>query len=272
MQLGKALYEGVLLDLPLAPFFTARLQGRQPLFDELSEVDPQLYRNLAALKRYNSAEVESLMLDFTVEEEAFGGRRMQELKPGGSHIAVTGDNVLQYVYLLAHYHLNRRLGRTAQAFAVGMSQVIPASWLRLFNPNEFNQLLCGGADQDVDPDDLMRYTQYSGGYVENSQPIRHFWQAVRSMCPRDRAALLKFVTSSSRPPLGGFKYLQPPFTVHKVDCAAPLFASIGGADVDRLPSASTCYNLLKLPNYRRGATLRKKLLYAIHSGAGFELS
>lgn len=51
-----------------------------------------------------------------------------------------------------------------------------------------------------------------------------------------------------------------------------MLAVLGGRDVDRLPSASTCYNMLKLPNYRRAATLRKKLLYAIQSGAGFELS
>ena len=30
LVLGRALYEGVLLDLPLAPFFVARLQGRHP--------------------------------------------------------------------------------------------------------------------------------------------------------------------------------------------------------------------------------------------------
>ena len=40
----------------------------------------------------------------------------------------------------------------------------------------------------------------------------------------------------------------------------------------RLPTASTCFNLLKLPNYRKKATLREKLRYAISSGAGFELS
>jgi hypothetical protein len=44
------------------------------------------------------------------------------------------------------------------------------------------------------------------------------------------------------------------------------------SDVDRLPSASTCFNTLKLPNYRRKETLRAKLLYAISAGAGFELS
>jgi hypothetical protein len=43
-------------------------------------------------------------------------------------------------------------------------------------------------------------------------------------------------------------------------------------DVERLPSASTCFNTLKLPNYRTAAALRVKLLQAITACAGFELS
>ena len=58
----------------------------------------------------------------------------------------------------------------------------------------------------------------------------------------------------------------------QVACEASPLALLGGADVDRLPTASTCYNMLKLPNYRRAATLKKKLLYAITSSAGFDLS
>ena len=65
---------------------------------------------------------------------------------------------------------------------------------------------------------------------------------------------------------------MPPFTIAKVDCDASMLAYVGGKDVDRLPSASTCFNTLKLPNYRRPATLRTKLLYAITSKAGFDLS
>jgi hypothetical protein len=57
-----------------------------------------------------------------------------------------------------------------------------------------------------------------------------------------------------------------------VDCGASLLAAVGGRDVDRLPSSSTCHNTLKLPNFRRASTLRDKLLYAIKSGAGFEMS
>lgn len=40
-----------------------------------------------------------------------------ELLPGGNSIPVTADNRLLYVYLLADYHLNTRLGRAAKAFA-----------------------------------------------------------------------------------------------------------------------------------------------------------
>lgn len=58
----------------------------------------------------------------------------------------------------------------------------------------------------------------------------------------------------------------------QVPCEASMLAMVGGKDVDRLPSASTCYNMLKLPNYRRASTLKEKLLYAISSNAGFELS
>lgn len=46
----------------------------------------------------------------------------------------------------------------------------------------------------------------------------------------------------------------------------------GGNESDRLPTASTCMNLLKLPEFRDYDTLKHKLLYAIESGAGFELS
>ena len=40
----------------------------------------------------------------------------------------------------------------------------------------------------------------------------------------------------------------------------------------RLPTASTCFHLLKLPNFKVAKNLRAKLLLAINSGTGFELS
>jgi ubiquitin-protein ligase E3 C len=44
------------------------------------------------------------------------------------------------------------------------------------------------------------------------------------------------------------------------------------ADLDRLPTAATCMNMLKLPPYASKEQVKSKLLYAITAGAGFDLS
>ena len=56
----------------------------------------------------------------------------------------------------------------------------------------------------------------------------------------ERRKLLQFVTGSPKLPVGGFRALSPPLTVVRKS----------GAEVDMdLPSAMTCYNYLKMPNY-----------------------
>ena len=98
----------------------------------------------------------------------------------------------------------------------------------------------------------------------------------------DQGAFLKFVTSCSKPPVLGFKTLQPPFMIRMVTDASQedrytLGSSVvnffrPGTNTDRLPTSSTCFNLLKLPMYKSKRVLREKLKYSINSGAGFELS
>jgi ubiquitin-protein ligase E3 C len=55
------------------------------------------------------------------------------------------------------------------------------------------------------------------------------------------------------------------------DLYPPFCIQLAGTE-ERLPTASTCLNLLKLPQFKDEDTLKDKLLYAIQSGAGFELS
>lgn len=267
---GKALYEGILLDYSFSHVFVHKLLGRYSFLDELSTLDPELYKNLMYLKNYDG-DAKELCLDFTVTEESFGKMHVIELKPDGKDMCVTNDNKLQYIHAMADYKLNRQILPLSNAFYRGLTDLIAPSWMKLFNASEFNQLLSGGK-HDIDVDDLKNNTRYTGGYTEGSRTIKIFWEVLAGFEPKDRCMLLKFVTSCSRAPLLGFKYLQPAFTIHKVTCEMPLWASFGGQDVERLPSASTCYNTLKLPTYKRANTLRAKLLYAINSNAGFELS
>lgn len=267
---GKALYEEILLDYSFSHVFVQKLLGRYCFLDELSTLDPELYRNLMYVKNYEG-DVTELSLDFTVTEESLGKRHIIELRPGGKDTMVTNENKLQYIHAMADYKLNRQILPLSNAFYRGLTDLISPSWLKLFNASEFNQLFSGG-NHDIDVDDLRKNTRYTGGYSEGSRTVKLFWEVMTGLEAKERCLLLKFVTSCSRAPLLGFKHLQPTFTVHKVACDVPLWAAFGGQDVERLPSASTCYNTLKLPTYKRVSTLRAKLLYAINSNAGFELS
>lgn len=47
---GKALYEGILLDYTFAHVFVQKLLGRYSFLDELSTLDPEMYRNLMYVK------------------------------------------------------------------------------------------------------------------------------------------------------------------------------------------------------------------------------
>ena len=47
---GKALYEGILLEYSFSPLFVSKLLGRYSFLDELSSLDAELHRNLVYLK------------------------------------------------------------------------------------------------------------------------------------------------------------------------------------------------------------------------------
>uniref|UniRef100_A0A182VM51 HECT-type E3 ubiquitin transferase n=1 Tax=Anopheles merus TaxID=30066 RepID=A0A182VM51_ANOME len=215
--LGKALYENLLVELPLAEFFLSKLAGKH------SDVD------------------------------------VEELKPNGTNIIVNSTNRIEYIQLMADFKLNQQIRAQCAAFRQGLANVLPIEWLYMFSNKEL-QVLISGAEIPVDVHDLRQHTRYGGDFSLEHHTIQLFWKVVEQFDDIQRRLLLKFVTSCSRPPLLGFKDLDPPFYIQNA------------GDTDRLPSASTCMNLLKLPAFEEEDVLREKLLYAIQSGAGFELS
>jgi hypothetical protein len=149
--------------------------------------------------------------------------------------------------------------KQSKAFLSGLHQVIPQAWLKLFDENELLLLICGTETQ-LNVDDMAAHVVYEGGYNAQSPTIQLFWQVIKSMTPQEQKQLLKFITSSSRPPLLGFKYLHPPICIRKSN------------DTQRLPSSSTCINLLKLPAYTTKQVLKQKLMTAIQEAQTFELT
>ncbi|XP_061569598.1 ubiquitin-protein ligase E3C [Cololabis saira] len=259
--LGKALYENMLVELPFASFFLSKLLGTSADVDihHLASLDPEVYRNLLFLKSYEG-DVEELGLNFTIVNNDLGEAQVVELKLGGKDIPVTTANRIAYIHLVADYRLNKQIRSHCLAFRQGLANVVNLEWLRMFDQQEI-QVLISGAHVPILLDDLKNFTNYSGGYTASHPVITIFWEVVDGFTEEEKRKLLKFVTSCSRPPLLGFKELHPAFCIHN-----------GGSDLERLPTASTCMNLLKLPEFCDQHSMRNKLLYAIESSAGFELS
>ncbi|ORX84424.1 HECT-domain-containing protein [Anaeromyces robustus] len=279
--LGKALYEAIVIDFPFAQFFYAKLLSRYNFLDDLPSLDPQLYKNLTFLKHYDG-NCEDLGLTFTIDQDIFGKINSIDIKPGGSRINVTNDNRFQYIYLVADYMLNQQCKEQNRAFIKGFKSIISEKWLKMFSPAELQKLI-SGESMNIDIDDLRKYTNYEGGYFDQHKTIRNLWSVLNSFSEKEKQLFLKFTTSCSKPPVGGFEYLNPPLTIRFVPMdeegnvdLKPLeaFKSVFGLakDTTRLPTASTCFNLLKLPPYQKKSTLKEKLKYAINAGAGFELS
>lgn len=128
----------------------------------------------------------------------------------------------------------------------------------------------------IDVAGMMRVMRYSGGYHPSQPIIGWLWEVVDEMNAEQQRKFLRFMTSCSRQPLLGFNSLVPAPCIQQTR----LREDHSGNDISdelsvgniRLPSSSTCMNLLKLPKYTSKQMLREKLLYAIEAAAGFELS
>jgi len=258
-MLGKAIREGVHVRLPLATFFLNRLLGRYNSFEDLAKLDFEMYKSLKYVKTCKAEEVENLGLVFSLIERDFGEVKEVDLIPNGRNMPVTVRNRIEYVRRFANYKLNRRIKRQCDAFLEGFSDLIHPNWIRIFSLHELQELI-SGKEGDIDVDDWRRHAAYSGGYTDSHPTIEWFWQAINEFSPDQQAALLRFVSSSPRAPLLGFGSMYPSFCIHRVDGEM------------RLPTASTCMNLLKLPEYSSLELLRQKLLVSISSNTGFGYS
>lgn len=284
MIIGKCLYDNVLLDISFCSFFlklccssTGDDDTKDDFsnsFDELKNLDESLYNSLNyVLKQTDDFKFEQMSLEFLIDDDFYDmnlQKRHVEIpllplvpkEPGlePAPVPVTNSNKLNFIRLVTAFRLSKQFKVISDAFIDGLFQVIDPFWLSIFSPFEL-QTLISGDDEDIDIDDLEKNVIYGGGYSENSQTIIDLFQVLREFDNDNKAKFIKFVTSSPKQPLLGFSELNPKFGINRA-----------GEDCQRLPTAGTCVNLLKLPDYKDKELLRNKLLYSISSKAGFDLS
>ncbi|XP_061176415.1 E3 ubiquitin-protein ligase HACE1-like [Saccostrea echinata] len=255
--LGLALYHQHLLNVYFTRSFYKHILGIPVNYTDVASIDPEYAKNLQWILDHNIDNI-GLDLTFSVETDVFGAMQEVELKPGGATTPVTEKNKEEYVQLVTELRMTRAIQPQIDSFLSGFHEFVPQALVQMFDEFELELLLSGLPEINVD--DWRKYTEYSG-YDENSPQIQWFWEVVEEFGQQDRVLLLQFTTGSSRVPFGGFSRLgggggPQKFTISHVTYQPQL-----------LPTASTCINLLKLPEYSTKSELKERLMVALQCGS-----
>ncbi|TRM65525.1 hypothetical protein BD626DRAFT_489037 [Schizophyllum amplum] len=255
---AKAMLDSRIIDLTFNKVFLKLVLGEEvPVtVAALRLVDPELADSLVKIQNIvagkqpqdklakkvamvEGVSIEDLALDFTLPGYDI------ELRPGGRNIAVTAENVDQYVQDILDAILGKGTQEQAAAFREGFSKVFPISDLRAFTADEL-VMLFGNGDEDWSAETLNEALKADHGFNSESRSIRNLVEIMSGYDASTRRMYLQFITGSPKLPIGG----------------------------GRLPpSVMTCVNYLKLPEYSSKEVMREKLRTAMQEGVGsFHLS
>lgn len=253
--IGKALYEGRLLDCYFSRAVYKRILGKPVSVKDMESFDPDYYKSLVWMLENDITDI--IVETFSVEDDEFGVTKVVDLIENGRNIPVTEDNKHEYVRLIVEHKLLTSVKEQMENFLKGFHDIIPEDLIAIFTEQELELLISGLPDIDVD--DWKSNTEYHN-YTAASQQIQWFWRAVRSFDKEERAKLLQFVTGTSKVPLNGFKELEGMNGVNRFN----IHRDYGNKE--RLPSSHTCFNQLDLPEYESYDILRSQVLKAITAG------
>eukprot|EP00164_Ancoracysta_twista_P002036 GFYU01002682.1.p1 GENE.GFYU01002682.1~~GFYU01002682.1.p1 ORF type:complete len:165 (-),score=50.36 GFYU01002682.1:307-801(-) len=149
----------------------------------------------------------------------------------------------------------------------GFNEVLPIRDLNCFTENEL-EILFRGSPEEWTMEMLVEHTKCDHGYSHSSTAVQNLLHIVSEFDPEQQRQFLRFITGCPRLPYGGLKSLNPKLTIVKKvpdnEMSSP---------DEYLPSVSTCFYYLKVPDYSSKEIMRERLMYAVAEGQGnFHLS
>ncbi|KAF2197510.1 hypothetical protein GQ43DRAFT_484079 [Delitschia confertaspora ATCC 74209] len=165
---------------------------------------------------------------------------------------VTNENREKYVSDYIFWLTDKSIRPQFSAFKKGFYTCLSPSALHLFTPPQLQHVIEGS--QDFSLSKIKAGVRYENGYSETHPTVLDFWSIVEGYNNADRQRLIEFVTACDRLPVT-FERL---FTVFRVS-----------GDTERLPTSSTCFARLVLPEYGSKEVLREKLGVALRYSRGF---
>jgi hypothetical protein len=272
-----AVYNGITLPItfPLAFYDCLQTVGNPRCkcvanYDALNYIKdgwPSLAEGFQELLSWRDGDVRDIfMREYVFSYEVFGQRIDQNLKHDALNATkcsersseepalVTNENREEYVRDYVRALTYESITPQITSFIKGFLTCINAKSLQLFTPPTLRHLIEG--TQHISIPELKRCAKYEDGYTATHSNIRAFWDVVERYSQEDCRHLLEFVTASDRVPVTGYDSI----TFHIV--------KIAGAPA-ALPSSSTCFGKLYLPDYGDKESLERKLGLAIRNSKGF---
>jgi len=172
--------------------------------DLSEEAKNDLIRELTVTVGGHEVRLEDLALTFehaTSSARVFGYDSV-ELIPGGACVAVTVDNVEDYVDRTVDFILNKGIRRQMESLRAGFNLVFPLDKLNPFNPEEVRAMLCGDQCPVFTREEVLRYTEPKLGYTKDSPGFLRFVNVLLGLSGPERKAFLQFTTGCSSLPPG----------------------------------------------------------------------
>ena len=177
--------------------------------------------------------------------------------PGGARKRVSFDKLQEFCDLYDRFRLHE-FDAVVSYIQLGLASVVPLKPLRLFTPGEFEELVVGKLE--IDLENWKKRTVYKLGFGSGSTPNekgKWLWNIIESFTKEQQRDLIKFAWGRSRLPDRN----DPEdwsMTVMRIHMA-------GNTD-DHLPEAHTCFFQISSPLYTSQAQMKKQLLTAMTWG------
>ena len=236
--MALSIIEGVPVGVYFPAMFYKRLIGQEVVLDDIRVDEPVYYRSFNMILGYTADEIEYVCAPIEHSgstEDVSVENREEQIRAALQNIAINGK-VEQF-----------------EALREGFMSAIPAEIFAGVTPTEIGSFVFG--DSNISVDDLEAHITFSG-YSRESPQIRNLFAVLREYSQEDLRKFLRFVTSNTQLPIGGFGSMSPVFHIQRV-------SRTGASGSVLLPASHTCFNTLDLPVYDNIDELRVSLTRAI---------
>ena len=119
--IGKALYEGRVLDCFFSRAAYTRILGKSVSVKDMESFDPDYYKSLCWMLENDITDI--ITETFSVEDDEFGVTNVVDLIPNGRDVPVTDDNKHEYVRLVVEHKLLSSVKDQMEHFLNGRSSL-----------------------------------------------------------------------------------------------------------------------------------------------------